>query len=166
MARHDGWIGGNLWDRRHPGEEVIGMHLRDSWGLGGGLQRTAFQKKKKGPSCQGKEDTASGAEIWGRGTRPRQKAPVRCREEEEACLLQGWCNAMSRVKALQKSVEQWDVYQVSQKALPFFGYVASPSGFGDIAPVWGPLCGSSQSTPRAQPVWEARVSPSTRGSPS
>lgn len=46
-----------------------------------------------------KEGTASGAEVWGRLTKPTQKAPVRCREEEEACLLQGWCNAVSRVEA-------------------------------------------------------------------
>lgn len=85
-------------DTHGPGEEAVSMHLRDSWGLGGGLQRPEFQKKE-GLPCQGKEGTTSGAEVWGRQTKPRQKAPVRCREEEEACLLQGWCNAVSRVEA-------------------------------------------------------------------
>lgn len=42
-----------------------------------------------------------------------------CREEEEeACLLQGWYNAVSRWEAPQKSVEQWDIHQVRQKLLP------------------------------------------------
>lgn len=36
-----------------------------------------------------------------------------CREEEEVCLLQGWCNAVSRWEAPGKSVDKWDVHKVT-----------------------------------------------------
>lgn len=82
-------------DIRAPGEEAVGVHLRDAWGLGGGLQRPEFQKKERGTAVPRKRGHSL---VWGRGTRPRQKAPVRCREEE-AYLLQGSCHAVTRVEA-------------------------------------------------------------------
>lgn len=64
------------------------MHLGDSWGLGGGLQRPEFQEKE-GPPCQGKEGTQpvvlrSGAGELDPGRRlrcgaGRRRKPACCR---------------------------------------------------------------------------------------
>lgn len=49
------------------------MHLRDSWGLRGGPQKPEFQEKEEGQPHQGKEGSASGAQVWGGGTRPSRR---------------------------------------------------------------------------------------------